>query len=903
MAYFPPANRLVMLDEDDGDEALVDSRFDAGSSEVSLYSDAHNLRVWSSTSNDARVVLPASTANSIPAIPKNRAIDGKRDRSSVSRINWMLTSGLAALLPDMASVKNTPRSKSRPREHHDDPVQAEEQPHQRSWETSQPIHFEDLVADVIENQEMNVNATGGNDTHEVHGEGQAATRQESCKLPLDLNEPSTVDETLSTPCSGMLIEGPAKETGHSSVKELSTRSRTGPQLPAFVFDVYPLMQALHINSPMQHRREIVIELVHRVLSCCPLTKYLLWLKNHHETNATYPRPIGPFQCDTSQGQSRSSTPLLGVENAWETELREALVLFVPRSNESASSVGNGSSKEATTPTASHEASSSTTSSAQSTPSKRPRQRSGRGKSNRGDDDNPSDNEEEDHPSKKARSLAEPSSPAEKLLACPYWKYDPTRYSPANTSEKKYRGCSSVYLRDIARLKQHLYRVHKMPDYHCQRCLEVFEDEPSLEEHVRAPATKACAYRENSSSELLSERQCAQLRKRWTGKTTEEAWKCIWSIIFPRLEPPLSIYAEEAPAFVQPAQMAGFLNEFQRLAPSMLHQILVERSSDTLSTEISSWLQSADAQSILGASIQELCNRLSNSENNQPAQETTPVATTSYFVPEFPEFSDLFNFDIFDEAFMDPNPVTSEESSGESDGALKEKPESTESVLNRTHPVNEFAFLPKISEPTVKSQTQVKGQTPSKIPEPIRSNRSPPRNEKGQLFCDHISCRHKSDQTFKRVCEWNKHMDQHEKPYKCQEPGCEANPGFTYSGGLLRHMREIHKMYQFSSTGRPLFCSFPNCNRSSGSGFTRKENLEEHIRRRHSGESPNHGSGEATVTSVVRHVDGPNGTENTCDPRQLFTNTPVGPLPEVHRDAAGLEVPQRESQGPPVWHPR
>ncbi|KIX96301.1 uncharacterized protein Z520_08079 [Fonsecaea multimorphosa CBS 102226] len=117
----------------------------------------------------------------------------------------------------------------------------------------------------------------------------------------------------------------------------------------------------------------------------------------------------------------------------------------------------------------------------------------------------------------------------------------------------------------------------------------------------------------------------------------------------------------------------------------------------------------------------------------------------------------------------------------------------------------------------------------KIQGAFRRTRSPPRNEQGQMFCDHINCRGKN-QTFKRVCEWNKHMDRHERPYKCREAGCELNPGFTYSGGLLRHQREVHKMHL--STKQPLFCPFPNCNRSSGTGFTRKENLEEHKRRRH-----------------------------------------------------------------------
>jgi hypothetical protein len=74
------------------------------------------------------------------------------------------------------------------------------------------------------------------------------------------------------------------------------------------------------------------------------------------------------------------------------------------------------------------------------------------------------------------------------------------------------------------------------------------------------------------------------------------------------------------------------------------------------------------------------------------------------------------------------------------------------------------------------------------------------------------------------------MDKHERPYKCHLKGCEKLQGFTYSGGLLRHEREIHKMD--GGTSKPFFCPFFDCKRSSGSGFTRKENLAEHMRRVH-----------------------------------------------------------------------
>jgi hypothetical protein len=74
------------------------------------------------------------------------------------------------------------------------------------------------------------------------------------------------------------------------------------------------------------------------------------------------------------------------------------------------------------------------------------------------------------------------------------------------------------------------------------------------------------------------------------------------------------------------------------------------------------------------------------------------------------------------------------------------------------------------------------------------------------------------------------MDKHDRPYKCTVRGCEKLQGFTYSGGLLRHEREVHKMH--GGTKKSLFCPFQDCKRSSGAGFTRKENLAEHIRRVH-----------------------------------------------------------------------
>ena len=92
--------------------------------------------------------------------------------------------------------------------------------------------------------------------------------------------------------------------------------------------------------------------------------------------------------------------------------------------------------------------------------------------------------------------------------------------------------------------------------------------------------------------------------------------------------------------------------------------------------------------------------------------------------------------------------------------------------------------------------------------------------------------------------YRKHMDKHTRPYVCKEAGCEKIQGFTYSGGLLRHQREVHKHH--GGPKAPRMCPFPDCKRSTGSGFSRKENLQEHLRRVH------RGTGQATDKGAAGH---------------------------------------------------
>jgi hypothetical protein len=56
-----------------------------------------------------------------------------------------------------------------------------------------------------------------------------------------------------------------------------------------------------------------------------------------------------------------------------------------------------------------------------------------------------------------------------------------------------------------------------------------------------------------------------------------------------------------------------------------------------------------------------------------------------------------------------------------------------------------------------------------------------------------------------------------------------------------------------SQGKGLMCPIPSCNRSSGKGFTRQENLKEHIRRLHRG-----------YEATARDLPGPGSNDDTDD---------------------------------------
>ncbi|KAL8982477.1 MAG: hypothetical protein Q9205_003025 [Flavoplaca limonia] len=95
--------------------------------------------------------------------------------------------------------------------------------------------------------------------------------------------------------------------------------------------------------------------------------------------------------------------------------------------------------------------------------------------------------------------------------------------------------------------------------------------------------------------------------------------------------------------------------------------------------------------------------------------------------------------------------------------------------------------------------------PSRV-SPGRGSEEPPRNSSGQITCLHPKCA-RDLPVFGRST-WTSILDR----------------------GLSRHQREVHRQHGGPTTS--YMCPHSDCKRSTGSGFSRKENLQEHLRRVH-----------------------------------------------------------------------
>lgn len=165
---------------------------------------------------------------------------------------------------------------------------------------------------------------------------------------------------------------------------------------------------------------------------------------------------------------------------------------------------------------------------------------------------------------------------------------------------------------------------------------------------------------------------------------------------------------------------------------------------------------------------------------------------------------------------------------------------------------------------------------------------PRMNLYGKYICDYPNC---DDFKASRRCEWKKHVDKHYRPHRCLDTVCAASKGFTSSGGLLRHEREVHNKHGGPKT--QLACTYPDCKRKNKL-FTRKENLNGHLRRVHQHAERSSGTNDPAIvdeaqvddagTRASQDAETANNTKDfivvTCGPKRPGSSQDLNGRPEA-----------------------
>ncbi|KAI1325852.1 hypothetical protein F5Y16DRAFT_400880 [Xylariaceae sp. FL0255] len=212
---------------------------------------------------------------------------------------------------------------------------------------------------------------------------------------------------------------------------------------------------------------------------------------------------------------------ISIKQSWEDET-ETIVINLLASN----FVSNGataSQGDTTTPSANRTA--PVPSSFKSSSSEGSRKRKDRRRQDVESEDDNSESEEEARPSKLSRS----ERPTDKRFACPYFKKNPREYAGERT-------CMGPGWKSINRLKEHIYRRHRLPRFKCNRCGKTFANLVLQATHERSPMPCKVADWDDSEGVNLEQETRLKSRKGISQMTESERWKEIYMILFPDEDP-------------------------------------------------------------------------------------------------------------------------------------------------------------------------------------------------------------------------------------------------------------------------------------------------------------------------------------------------------------------------------
>ncbi|KAF2183845.1 hypothetical protein K469DRAFT_751258 [Zopfia rhizophila CBS 207.26] len=139
-------------------------------------------------------------------------------------------------------------------------------------------------------------------------------------------------------------------------------------------------------------------------------------------------------------------------------------------------------------------------------------------------DDPRDDEGRGKRQKQSNSPSDLTESPARKFACPFFKHNPREYHQR-------KSCRGPEGRDIHRLKEHLYRKHRL--HPCPRCLKTFGKPEEVSAHLRE--VTSCERRDDpiERPEGIDEEKCKLLKQRAGIQNIDGVtkWKMIYQIIF------------------------------------------------------------------------------------------------------------------------------------------------------------------------------------------------------------------------------------------------------------------------------------------------------------------------------------------------------------------------------------
>ncbi|KAH7311034.1 hypothetical protein BKA65DRAFT_163081 [Rhexocercosporidium sp. MPI-PUGE-AT-0058] len=192
-----------------------------------------------------------------------------------------------------------------------------------------------------------------------------------------------------------------------------------------------------------------------------------------------------------------------------------------------------------------------------------------------DNEDQEDNENEDRRLKRLNPRPRDKLADALKFACLFRKHNPSKYSIFD-----HRSCALSSWRTIGRLKEHLFRTHRIA-IHCGRCWVTFKTADQLNAHITVDAAIICQTKPGLPPEGISpdmERKLRSRKKSHPNQSDEDRWRDMYKLLFPDEEIPFPYFEElrdEAPLSPDSRDFTEYEAYARRELPRLVRSSVLE----------------------------------------------------------------------------------------------------------------------------------------------------------------------------------------------------------------------------------------------------------------------------------------------------------------------------------------